>query len=65
MQGDHHIVCSAISRCARWAAFSDVQHIRLFKLNMVSADGKFLALFSATGSSDCIGLTVCAKYSYD
>ena len=35
-QGDHHVVCSAISPCAKWAAFSDVHHISLFKLNLVS-----------------------------
>lgn len=35
-QGDHHIVCSAVSTCASWAAFSDVYHISLFKLNLVS-----------------------------
>lgn len=35
-QGDHHIVCSAVSTCASWAAFSDVYLISLFKLNLVS-----------------------------
>ncbi|XP_058956730.2 U3 small nucleolar RNA-associated protein 4 homolog [Pocillopora verrucosa] len=38
-KGDHHIVCSAVSTCASWAAFSDVYHISLFKLNL-SKEGK-------------------------
>jgi len=38
-KGDNHIVCSAISPCARWAAFSDVYHVSLFKLNLVT-DGQ-------------------------
>jgi len=33
-KGDYHIVCSAVSPCANWAAFSDVHHISLFKLNL-------------------------------
>lgn len=35
-KGDHHIVCSAISTCGRWAAFSDVCHVSLFKLNLAT-----------------------------
>ena len=42
MQGDHHIVCSAISTCGRWAAFSDVAHVSLFKLNLVSVGDKVI-----------------------
>lgn len=38
-KGDHHIVCSAVSACACWAAFSDVYHISLFKLNL-NKEGK-------------------------
>lgn len=34
-KGDYHIVCSAISPCACWVAFSDVHHISLFKLTLV------------------------------
>lgn len=41
-QGDHHIVCSAVSTCASWAAFSDVYHISLFKLNLVSKNFCFI-----------------------
>lgn len=38
-KGDYHILCSAISPCASWAAFSDVHHISLFKLSL-ETDGK-------------------------
>ncbi|XP_078365837.1 U3 small nucleolar RNA-associated protein 4 homolog isoform X1 [Oculina patagonica] len=38
-KGDHHILSSAISVCAGWAAFSDVFHVSLFKLNL-NKEGK-------------------------
>lgn len=52
MQGDHHILCSAISMCAGWAAFSDVYHISLFKLNLVSAINP--EAFQLFGSLNCL-----------
>lgn len=35
-KGDYHILCSAVSPCASWAAFSDVHHISLFKLSLAT-----------------------------
>ncbi|XP_048576519.1 U3 small nucleolar RNA-associated protein 4 homolog isoform X2 [Nematostella vectensis] len=38
-KSDTHILCSAISPCATWVAFSDVHHVSLFRLTF-SEDNK-------------------------
>lgn len=65
-QGDHHIVCSAVSTCASWAAFSDVYHISLFKLNLVSKIFVLvLVCFFTVGCMNCawhvVFVSVCSS----
>uniref|UniRef100_A0A6P8I1P2 U3 small nucleolar RNA-associated protein 4 homolog n=1 Tax=Actinia tenebrosa TaxID=6105 RepID=A0A6P8I1P2_ACTTE len=37
-KGDNHIMCSALASCSSWVAFSDIDHVSLFKVNLLSED---------------------------
>ena len=36
MKNPDHIICAAVSEDCSWTAFSDIRHISLFKLNVVT-----------------------------